>query len=846
MRVFMVLFMMLIAQVAAANDAPVISSGTVSPAGATWTARASSLNWESITSSSDGTKLAAVAWGDRIYTSTNSGMTWTARDSNRLWISITSSSDGTKLAAVVYGGQIYTSTDSGATWTAQDSARNWRSITSSSDGTKLAAAVYGSGQIYTSPDSGLTWTARGSALDWRSITSSSDGTKLAAVAWGDYIYTSPDSGVTWAAQDSARDWRSITSSSDGAKLAAVAWGGQIYTSTDSGGTWTARDGTRAWYSITSSSDGTKLAAVVDGGQIYTSIDSGVTWTAQDSNRNWRSITSSSDGTKLAAAAYGQIYTSAGTRSIAVTMSEDSSPTAFALTLNASDADGGNTLTWSISSGASNGIATATGNGFSKVISYIPTADFNGSDSFVVEVTDSALTDTITVNVTILPVVSYAANGASGAVPSSQNKINGVGLTLATSGSLVKTGSTFSRWNTAADDSGTPYSAGATYAANTSVTLYAQWTLNTYSVTYVTNNATNGTAPAAQTKTYDVSLTLATNSGTLVKTGSTFAGWNTAADGNGTAYAAGASYIANAAQTLYAKWTLDTYSVTYNGNGLSGGTAPAAQTKTYDVDLTLATNGGTLVKTGSTFAGWNTAADGRGTTYAATGITYTDNAGLVLHAKWTLDTYAVTYNGNGFTGGTAPAAQTKTYDVSLTLATNSGTLVKTGSTFAGWNTAADGSGTTYAAGASYTANATQTLYAKWTLDTYAVTYDGNGFTGGTAPAAQTKTYNVGLTLATNSGTLVKTGSTFAGWNTAADGSGTTFSAGGIYTSDASTMLFAVWQPVDGGGGGGGSSGGGGGCGLGSGLSAFFLGLMFALRTALRGAGSGVQQRIRRPL
>ena len=97
MRVFMVLFMMLIAQVAAANDAPVISSGTVSPAGATWTARASSLNWESITSSSDGTKLAAVAWGDRIYTSTNSGMTWTARDSNRQWISITSSSDGKKL-----------------------------------------------------------------------------------------------------------------------------------------------------------------------------------------------------------------------------------------------------------------------------------------------------------------------------------------------------------------------------------------------------------------------------------------------------------------------------------------------------------------------------------------------------------------------------------------------------------------------------------------------------------------------------------------------------------------------------------------------------------------------------
>ena len=75
--------------------------------------------------------------------------TWTARESNRNWWSITSSSDGTKLAAVEPDGQIYTSTDSGRTWTARESNRNWRAITSSSDGTKLAAGVQG-GQIYTS------------------------------------------------------------------------------------------------------------------------------------------------------------------------------------------------------------------------------------------------------------------------------------------------------------------------------------------------------------------------------------------------------------------------------------------------------------------------------------------------------------------------------------------------------------------------------------------------------------------------------------------------------------------------------------------------------------------------
>jgi len=83
----------------------------------------------------------------------------------------------------------------------------------------------------------------------------------------------------------------------------------------------------------------------------------------------------------------------------VTMSEDSSPASFGLTLNASDLER-DTLTWTISSLASHGTANASGTGASKVIDYVPSTDFNGSDSFVVQVSDGAETDTITVNVTI--------------------------------------------------------------------------------------------------------------------------------------------------------------------------------------------------------------------------------------------------------------------------------------------------------------------------------------------------------------------------------------------------------------------------------------------------------------
>jgi len=390
-------------------------------------------------------------------------------------------------------------------------------------------------------------------------------------------------------------------------------------------------------------------------------------------------------------------------------------------------------------------------------------------------------------------VTYNANGStSGIAPGNQTKNYGVDLVLATnSGSLAKTGHTFAGWNTLADGSGTDYAAGATYAGNTALTLYAKWTADTYTVAYNANGATSGTEPGNQTKTYGVDLVLATNSGSLLKTGHSFAGWNTLADGSGTDYAAGATYTGNTALTLYAKWTADTYAVAYNANGSTGGTAPADQTKTYGVDLVLATNSGSLLKTGHSFAGWNTLANGSGTDYAA-GATYTGNTALTLYAKWTADTYTVAYNANGSTGGTAPGNQTKTYGVDLVLATNSGSLVKTGHTFAGWNTLADGSGTDYAAGATYTNNAALTLFAKWTIDTYTVTYNANAATGGTAPGNQTKTYGVDLVLASNSGSLVKTSHTFAGWNTLANGSGTDYAAGATYTGNAALTLFAKWS------------------------------------------------------
>ena len=84
----------------------------------------------------------------------------------------------------------------------------------------------------------------------------------------------------------------------------------------------------------------------------------------------------------------------------------------------------------------------------------------------------------------------------------------------------------------------------------------------------------------------------------------------------------------------------------------------------------------------------------------------------------LPLYTVEYNGNGNTSGTQPIPQYMdpyiSGTTSITLRTNSGALGKTGFTFSGWNTAADGTGTSYAVSATYNGTASLTLYAKWEL------------------------------------------------------------------------------------------------------------------------------------
>lgn len=235
----------------------------------------------------------------------------------------------------------------------------------------------------------------------------------------------------------------------------------------------------------------------------------------------------------------------------------------------------------------------------------------------------------------------------------------------------------------------------------------------YTISY---NANGGTGTVdSQSKTYGSAVTLRSNG--FTRTGYTFTGWNTKADGTGTSYAAGASYSTNAAMTLYAQWELITFTVGLDSNGGEGSMEPL--TKIYGTSLTLPKNQFTF--SGHVFDHWNTSADDTGDSYEDE-AEYTAEASATLYAIWS-GTYPVTYNGNGATGGST-AIQTKIEDEPLTLASNGFVWEK--HTFVEWNTAPDGTGVSYAEGDTYEDNVALVLYAIWIKNNIPVfVKDGDG-------------------------------------------------------------------------------------------------------------------------
>ncbi len=260
--------------------------------------------------------------------------------------------------------------------------------------------------------------------------------------------------------------------------------------------------------------------------------------------------------------------------------------------------------------------------------------------------------------------------------------------------------------------------------DTTIDIYMIWTPITYTIKYDGNGNTSGST-ANSSHTYDQARALTANG--FAKTGYTFAGWATSKTGE-VIYSDQESVInlsstQNDTITLYAKWTPNEYTVTFNANG--GTTSTASKKVTYDSTYGTLPTPSAYSKTGYivTFNGWYTAKTGGTHVTASTTVKITGNQTLYAHWIETPITYTIVYNGNGYTNGST-ASSTHTYNSAKTLTANG--FGKTGYTFIGWATSATGavvySNQQSVTNLSSTNGATITLYAKWQAKQFTVSFN----------------------------------------------------------------------------------------------------------------------------
>ena len=148
-----------------------------------------------------------------------------------------------------------------------------------------------------------------------------------------------------------------------------------------------------------------------------------------------------------------------------------------------------------------------------------------------------------------------------------------------------------------------------------------------------------------------------------------------------------------------------------------------------------------------------------------------------------EVHNVVFDANGGSG--TMGAESSTAGVTQALTTNA--FAFTGYAFTGWNTAANGSGTPYTDGATYPFNADVTLYAQWSANSEDVSFNANRGRG----TMRAESYTTGVAQALTENAFTFTGHIFAGWNTAANGSGTTYSNLQIISVSAAVSLYAQW-------------------------------------------------------
>jgi uncharacterized repeat protein (TIGR02543 family) len=364
---------------------------------------------------------------------------------------------------------------------------------------------------------------------------------------------------------------------------------------------------------------------------------------------------------------------------------------------------------------------------------------------------------------------------SGAVPtdSSIYAIASTANVRGNPGNLQRTGYVFAGWADNASRTGRIYVSGDTYTVATSdINFWAAWTPNTYTITYDVNGASG--APSKSSDTYTVGSSLARLAlvGTMAKSGYNFGGWATQAVGT----AISDSFTVSTNTTLFAQWTIASFTLTYDLDGGTG-TVPSPTGVNYLQQFSLAPATGFTKSIGSdtyAFVAWSA----NSATYNPGQAYYMPAADLTFTATWTR-IYNVKYS---FSGGSVANAIADQQKIALDTITVTSTVpTRAGYTFVGW---VDQSGETTTAGATYTVRENHYLFfAQWQAVSYSVTYD--AASGTPAPSETAKTIGQNFAVGT---APTREFYSFNGWF---DGSNTYFPGATYLTGSSNIILTAQW-------------------------------------------------------